>query len=104
MKSIYIELALFGTKNEFARTDNAQLFQARATVCHFLTSFKVKIQLDHYCIDNYQLVTKPDVYVKGTGKKHLKKTIALAMEATLMFISFIGPNLGYSQNTRDEQG
>ena len=26
------------------------------------------------------------------------------MEATLMFISLFGPNLGYSQNTRDEQG
>ena len=28
----------------------AQLFQAGATVCHCLTSFKVKIQLDNLCI------------------------------------------------------
>ena len=28
----------------------AQLFQAGATVCHCLASFKVKIQLDHFCI------------------------------------------------------
>ena len=27
-----------------------QLFQAGATVCHCLTSFKVKIQLDYFCI------------------------------------------------------
>ena len=28
----------------------SQLFQACATVCHCLTSFNVKIHLDHYCI------------------------------------------------------
>ena len=28
----------------------AQLFQAGPTVRHCLTSFKVKIHLDHYCI------------------------------------------------------
>ena len=33
------------------------------------------------------------------------KTFELPMEATLMFISLFGPNIGYSQkNTRDEQG
>ena len=31
-------------------------------------------------------------------------TFALAMEATLVFISSFRPNIGYSQNTRDEQG
>jgi hypothetical protein len=29
---------------------DSQLFQAGNTVCHCLTSFKVKIQLDHFCI------------------------------------------------------
>ena len=47
----------------------AQLFQAGATFCHCLTSFKVKIQIYHFFI--------------GDG-------------ATLMFISLLGPNLGYS--------
>ena len=31
---------------------HSQLFQASATVRHCLTSFKVKIQLDHFCIGN----------------------------------------------------
>ena len=51
-----------------------QPFQAGATVRHCLISFKVKIQLDHYCI--------------GNGS----------------YISLFGPNLGFNQNTRDEQG
>ena len=34
----------------------AQLFQASETVCHCLTSFKVKIQLDHFCIGNVSYI------------------------------------------------
>ena len=55
----------------------SQLFQDDDTVCHCWTNFKVKIQLDH---------------------------LILVMEAKLMSISFFGPNLGYSQDTRDEEG
>ena len=36
-----------------------QLFQAGATVHHCLTSFKVKIQLDHFCIGDRRYI---DVY------------------------------------------
>ena len=34
----------------FLSEQASQLFQASATVCHCLTSFNVKIQLDHFCI------------------------------------------------------
>ena len=40
-----------------------QLFQASATVCHCLTSFKVKIQLDHLCIGDHSRALPVDASV-----------------------------------------
>ena len=34
----------------YGKYDKTQLFQASATARHCLTSFKVEIQLDHFCI------------------------------------------------------
>ena len=67
-----------------------QLFHDSATVCHCLTSFRVNIQLDHFCIGDGSYIEEK-IYIKN-------------IYIYMMVISLFGPNLGYSQNTRDDQG
>ena len=47
---IYFTLMFKVTKTSVLLSHSSQLFQAGATVCHCLTSFKVKIQLNPFCI------------------------------------------------------
>ena len=77
----------------FIYTDS-QLFQAGATVCHCLTSFKVKIQLDHCCIGNGNYIDVHKFISYFKGKNLLNSPEPLKQLLIVWCLSVLGPDEG----------